>query len=242
MANPIVNSSTNNTGSAVANLVLTKPVNVVNGNLLVTTIFTSNTTINVTPGVTPPSGWTIVPNFPVRDTSGTIRAGIWVYWKIASNEPANYTWNFTDSGGQNVVADLFNITGAASSSPIDDGNGQINVSSSTCTAPSINGTNGDLLLDIFASRVGSTQTYTQPGGSHQDESNLSVGAISYSIDDENISSTGATGTRTSTLGTAAINYGALVTILSGPPAPPTQQGSRQNSQWDAATYDFGNLY
>lgn len=233
MPGPNVASKTNATTNGATSLVLNTPSPINNGDLMVVTIFTLSQTPSTTPGVTPPTGWTIANgNFPVRDTSGITRRGIWVYWKIASNEPASYTWNFTDPGGQAAVMDNLRITSAAASSPIDDANGQINASSSTCTAPSINGTANDILIDIFASGVGNTQTYTKPGGSNQDEVNLSATGISYSVCDEAISSTGATGTRTSTMGTASVSYGATVTILPGPLAPPNSQGGRPNSQWD----------
>ncbi|MFJ6085159.1 hypothetical protein ACIQI8_27500 [Streptomyces sp. NPDC092369] len=62
--------------------------------------------------VTTPSGWTVIPNFPVTNSNGTALAG---FYRVASSEPASYTVAF--STGKAIIA-ISSYRGVDNTTPI----------------------------------------------------------------------------------------------------------------------------
>ncbi len=82
------------------------PAGVSDGHFLLALIHVSGGSSAV---VTPPAGWTLYQ----RTNEGTTRAAL-IYYKVASSEPASYTWTFGSS--------LFRTGGIMAFSGVDTGN------------------------------------------------------------------------------------------------------------------------
>jgi hypothetical protein len=114
---PVVRSMSSsiysNTGSP--NTVATAPAGVVNGDILLATIFIG---APVAPSVTPPAGFTELSTSPtiVADASG-FDGHLHVYWKRAASESGTYTFTHAACGAQYL---MLAISGAITSGdPID---------------------------------------------------------------------------------------------------------------------------
>ncbi len=75
-------------------ITVTKPADVVNGQLMIAGIGYSGSIASNAITITAPAGWTLIEN-----SNAAISEGMAIYRKVASSEPANYTWSFTATSG-----------------------------------------------------------------------------------------------------------------------------------------------
>jgi hypothetical protein len=119
------NYDTSNT-APVQSWVMNKPSGVVDGDFLLMFIVQNNPLAFSST----PSGWTLIQDSRL-DHSG---ANAVTYYKIASSEPASYTWDYGATFSERTAACLVALTGGIYDEigQTEDGSG-----STTCTAPSV---------------------------------------------------------------------------------------------------------
>lgn len=195
-------------------LTLTKPANVVNGDMLVAYVQSQGIGTTAASGGIP-AGWTAA-HAPFASRAGGL---YYKYITSASAETATtYTWNFVNSGRINGV--MFRVVGASATNPIDVNGTELAQQTSTAAAvlPSVTttGTNSLLLAMLYwnNSTTTTTTTYTVATGMTDgmtsvspNTANLSGIDLQYQI----LGAPGATGTRTMTgTATPATSGGAMV--------------------------------
>ena len=197
-------SATPTSGTTV---VVSKPAGTIDGDVLVAMVSIRASS----PSITPPSGWTLVGS--VAGTSSGTVTGVWT--RVASSEPASYTWTSSNTITDAVGLILRYTPAAPTTAP-----GSVDATAqgslvSPAVAPSVSATgNNDRLICLFStgSTVGST-----PSGMTQRAAidNGLSGAWAY---DELLTAIGATGTRTWTGSGSGVGW--TVALLGN------QQGSR----------------
>lgn len=194
-------------GSGATTLVLSTPAGVVQNDLLLAQVTVRGGTDT---GITPPAGWSLV----LRTDSGTALAQA-LYSKVAgAAEPANHTWNFSQS--RKASGGIAAYAGVDSASPIDASAGQTNPPSASVTAPSVTTpTPNTMLVGLFGSAKGTT--FTPPPGMTERYDVASTGGgigsrTASEAADEPWAAAGATGTRTATAADSAENIGQLVAL------------------------------
>lgn len=208
MTTPVVASSTTNASAGTSTSAIgNRPSGVADGDWLLAVVVSGGTT--ATTVSSPPSGW----GSPVVNdiATGAFENRITAYLKIASSEPASWTWTLTAARDNTVH--VVRITGADTSG-VDAAASQVNGVSSSITAPSIAPAGSDdLLLGIF-SRGGSSAATITPPGSMTGVTDSVTGTLNQRtiIAREDLSASGATGTRVATASTGAVNVGALIAI------------------------------
>jgi fibronectin type 3 domain-containing protein len=198
-------------------LTLTRPSGTTTGDGLLAAIdVRSGTTI------TAPAGWALVRS----DSSGsTLKQSVYV--KVAgAGEPASYAWSF--SGSQSAAGSILAYAGVHASSPIAASGGGANPSSTSITAPSVTtGVTDTLLVGLFGTATNAT--ITQPSDMAE-QAEVAAGGkqkLASEAADAYRQAAGATGPRTATASSAAVNIGQLVALRPvGAPAggdtePPT---------------------
>lgn len=201
-------------GTLGADVVVNRPSGTADGDLLFAYCIATAGHV-----VTPPGAGVWV---PLASSVGT-NAAIWV--KVASSEPATYTFDVAGAGNTQVV--IVRVTGQHPSTPIDVSSGVS--STGNLVIPSVTPTGADRLLLQMVAKNGST-TFTGPGS--QAERYDDNTAFTCAGGDE-IVGAGATGTRTWTpaAGTTP-GVGFMVAIT---PAPPTTGGF-------TGGYDFSGTF
>jgi hypothetical protein len=157
------------------------------------------------PTITAPAGWTLVR----LDINGTVVRQA-VYYRVASSEPASYTWTFSSS--QAAAGGIAAFAGVDTATPIAAHGGQVNPSSTSITAPSITAGAGSMLLGIFG--TGPATAITPPAGmTERWEAKSTLGT--YKATSEAATELwggGATGVRVATAANAGANVGQLVAL------------------------------
>ena len=201
-------TGTGSTGAVSKQLLVNVPANVQANDLLIAEIAARGGTGLV---ITPPSGWTLIR----RDNSSSSVAQA-LYEHLVPNsppEPASYTWSFNNAN--DAAGGILAYIGASTVAPVDASNGQGNASSTSLTAPSVtvpSGHTSDLLVGLFS--IASSSTVTVPVGTTQRWSfHATGGGISVAASDLQLVSTGATGNKIATIGSAAANAGALLALF-----------------------------
>jgi hypothetical protein len=176
---------------------LNVPSGVSNGHVMLATAVYANGTLTV------PSGWTLV----------TSQGGFGVYRRVASGEPASYTWslNTTDSLATACIA----YSNVDTANPVDVSGSQSNGSSTSMTAPTVTTTIATDRLVFLGGAIGGSTTATAPG-SMTERADAGTGNANIYIADRALSSAGATGTYTATLAASRANIGALVALRPNP--------------------------
>jgi len=86
--------------SSPYNFVLNKPSGTVDGDILFTFICVYKTTVPVLDAV--PSGWNLI-----ASRSVSTNYHFFLYWKLASSEPASYTWSWTTTVKMRAVCSCY---------------------------------------------------------------------------------------------------------------------------------------
>jgi len=204
VANPTVRSSSVNSAASDSNPTALLPAGTANGDALYVGIYAGAASA---PGMNvAASGW----NFLNGQTSGL--GSMFVYWKIAASEPANWTWALT--GPANWIAQTIAVQNPGNAvTPTDVSGIQPNASSLNIGAPSITTTRAnDLLLGFFGIRSGTTIT---PDGAMTEVQDVASGAVvTLEAAWQAIAGIGATGTRTAVAASnAAASVGWLGAVL-----------------------------
>lgn len=185
--------------AAQTSLTLNRPTGTTDGDLLVAVINLASLST-----ITAPSGWVLV-----HDTQHSSGAGhVSTYYKVASSEPASWSWTFASSTCDGWVGAY---TGIKASDPFDASAHSHNLNAvSTITAPSIATTAANaLLIGVFVGGGARTGAPSAPMVERHEDSNGPFLLVA----DEVFAPIGATGTRTVTP-SAAINAGAQLIAFS----------------------------
>jgi len=197
-------AAASNSGN-VTTLTIDKPAGTVDGDIMVAAIG-----INGGSGVaitTVPTGWTLI-----RRTDNSTNVGLAVYWRVASSEGSSYDWVFDTrlkhSGG---ICTWYNND----ATPVDAENGQTTASSTDHAAPTITPTVSNCML-VASYVVGIAANWTADGAMTERVDEMSA-AIGLLMSDE-LWTSGATGTRTATAGSAAVGVTHMLALkpFSGP--------------------------
>ena len=168
---------------------ITKPVGVVDGDILLAHIYAEPDGH----AITAPSGWTLIVN--VENVPSDFRSA-W-YWKRATGEGSNYV--FTSTGSIWLGGAIAAYSGAiASGNPIDAfGSGNVGGSNTSAVATSITTTVANTLVVFGSHQFHLPPTLTPPAGmAERLDADLSYFA------DVSQAAAGATGSKTSTLSAA----------------------------------------
>jgi len=212
-----------------------KPTGTASGDLLLAIVFGASGAQNTYAS----TGWTkVVEGFQ----DATTDSGFALFWKAAGgSEPSTYDFSWSGSDNEDVGVLIMRISGADTTSPIDDYTIDVTFEFvSAPTVPSITTTVADCLA-IWASlaRQGNETYSAVPSGtasvaSYQSGNNYE--GIAYSVASETIASTGATGTRSfsSSLGqyvalSIAIAPGAGGATITGTGTPTTSATTASGS-------------
>lgn len=158
-----------------------------------------------------PVGFTAVTPF-IFDGSGINQSTNYIFWRqIVGGETAPYAVTFT--GGSNPFGTIVMMTlrGSSTLTFVSATNGTPSSGSTSAVAPSVSGTSGQGLVAAMA--TGDPTTMTTPTGMTAGTvglQNTNTGRLFF----ESLVATGATGTRTSTLGTSRSN-GSISILLDG---------------------------
>jgi len=170
--------------SAANSFSVNAPSGVTNGDLLVTVInFEKGSTevINLL------SGWTLL----IR-TNNTTNVGQAIYYKVANNEPASYTWTITQ--GSKTCIGVARISNASSSNILTNAS---TGSGTAVTAPTITtAVNNCLILAFYTNK--SSGTYTGVTTERWDDPNTASGIPSNMLATFEQVTAGATGDKTAT--------------------------------------------
>ncbi len=200
--------SSSNVAASASSVTLNKPTGTVDGDyLLAAFLISSGASVSAVP-----SGWT-------QDYTTAIGGAqrFYVYKKLASGEPASWSWTLSTSTGH--VGSCACVTDVDQSNPLNISGGQLNASSVNVVAPSITTTVANTLgVGFFATTV--SATFTAPGGMTEFD-DLAIGPNSIEGCYQTVAATGATGTRTAVATSAAANSGWFGAI-----APPTANASK----------------
>ena len=218
------NSTTASTAAATT-LAAAKPGNIADGDLLVAVAFSQFATGTVTSA---PAGWTLIPG-----TTFTAKTG-GVYYKAipsaAAEAPTSYSWTFSGSG--RVALDVFRVTGASLSNPVDAVGALAVQGVGNTTLPSVTAIAANTLLVGVAYWNNSTtavSTVTPGAGMTDGEQVASPTTGSTSGIDvayQQLTASGATGTRLFTTNpSAATSAGVMFTLAPQPAAAFTGSGT-----------------
>lgn len=183
---------------AVSGLTINRPANAAAGDVMIASIAVRPSTI----AVTPPAGWTLIRQVPQPNANSSVLS---TYYRVAgAAEPASYTWTFGGGAHTGAVGGIAGFSGVDTTTPIDDENGVATASSVNHAAPSVATTQSDGML-VTVHELTSSRTWTPPGGMTEavDIASLTpnnAGGISMEMNYEPRPATGATGTRTASVG------------------------------------------
>jgi RHS repeat-associated protein len=240
-------TATNATGSATS-LSITKPANTAANDTLVAVIAVRNGasgSVNVTG-----TGWT-----PVGAVANGSAMKLFTFTKLAAGE-ASYT--FTISPAAAAAGAVAAYGGVSTTVPRDGENNLAYPSNTTVKAPSVTTTAAnDVLIGGFGTAA--STTFSSPGGSgsltvRAQQSQGGSTKISVALADLALAAPGATGEKTLTAGSAALNAGQQValrpagaeppdTVLPGAPGTPVATPAAGPVQvgltWPAGTDNVG---
>lgn len=202
-------SAANASGGA-ATLVLNKPSGTIAGSFLLAAV-----TVDGGSGtsITAPSGWNLV-----RRTNNGTNVGVATYSKFASAaEPSTYSFALTTA---RATGGIIRYSGVDTGTPIDVSNGATGGSGTAVSAPTIStATANTALIAIWATDAGTSFSGTPSGYSERfDQSNSNAAGPTVALATSSQASTGATGSKTSTAGVAAV-WAAQQLALRAVPGP-----------------------
>lgn len=188
-----------NPGFATNALTLNVPTYVANDILIAQIVIDS-----ASPAITPPAGWTAIGSL-----TASTNISMLTYWRVAGSEPASYTWNFGVTAGNCGIMSAW--SGCDTGTPVNAHGEQANASSATCTAPSIT-TTVDGCQVLFIGCYKNKETWAPPTGWILEAGLGGTLEPTAGLADATQSTHGATGSKFTTLGTAANNIGQLVAL------------------------------
>lgn len=143
----------NAAGATAGNLVVNVPSGVANGHLLIACVFKADDGVHT---LTAPAGWTLIGS---ADASANIQSKM--YYRVASSEPANYTWTISAAGIWGVSQLAF--SGVDTSSPINASASNSSTTTDPYSCPNLTTTLATNVISFGASRDDSTTEVTHTG-------------------------------------------------------------------------------
>jgi len=209
-------NSTTASSAAATTLAAAKPGNVADGDLLVAVAFSQFATGTVTSA---PAGWTLI-----AGTTFTAKTG-GVYYKAipsaAAETATTYSWTFSGSG--RIALDVFRVTGANLSAPVDAVGALAVQGVGNTTLPSVTAVAANTMLVGAAYWNNSTTAVSvfTPGAGMTDGEQVAsptTGATSgIDVAYQQLNASGATGTRLFTTSpAAATSAGVMFTLAPRP--------------------------
>ncbi|MDF9748645.1 glycerophosphodiester phosphodiesterase family protein [Arthrobacter sp. ES3-54] len=239
-------NSTTASAAAASTLSVAKPANVADGDLLVAVAFSQFATGTVTSA---PAGWTLIPG-----TTFTAKSG-GVYYKAipsaAAEAATNYSWTFSGSG--RIALDVFRVTGASQSNPVDAVGTMAVQGVGNTTIPSVTAVAANALLVGVAywNNSNTTVSVVTPGAGMTDGEQVAsptTGSTSgIDVAYQQLNTAGATGTRLFTFNpAAATSAGVMFTLAPQPVANFTGSGTltvtgKANTSGSVALTGAGSL-
>ncbi len=217
----VYRDSETDTSSGATTVTLTRPDGAQYGDLMLAALAFAGGS-NVT--ITPPSGWELV-----LRTNDTTVGGVAVYQKryVATDTATSYAFTLSTSSAH--ASALLVYGGADQVRAVDISGGQANASSANCVAPSVTTTVSNALLVKLASAAAGTVTATPPAG-FTERVDTTGGAVSLAVSDDDQTTLGASGTKTTVLSSAQANIGQLVALA--PSQLNTYTQVRDEGNWD----------
>jgi hypothetical protein len=208
-------ADTNSGGSLVSSLQVNVPVGTITNDVMVALVVVGPSA-GFLPTITAPIGWTSI-RTDTDPGNNTLKQQLW--YRVANSEPANYTWTFSLS--VKAAGAIVTYANANTGGPIDDKAGQGNASSTSVTAPGVTTTkDSDTLLFLGSTNAG--QAVSAPFGESQRVSN-GTNTPGLGVGDDLLGNAGATGNRTGSTNTAAVNIGQLVALVAANSFDPYNQ-------------------
>lgn len=140
-------TATNATGTA-SSLTINKPTGTVNGDVVAIAVFANNVAFS-TATITPPAGFTAGPS-----AGGTTNGTLSLFYKVASGEPASYTFTIAN-GFNDSAAAAQSFTNVSNATP-NDGTGGINIDGASGTTHTTPSATPSLLNDCVIVAFGNT--------------------------------------------------------------------------------------
>lgn len=192
-------------GGTGAGITLTKPAGVADGHLLVAVTYIDDSSRTWTG----PAGWNTSASYIASNPGGVgVGHNTQVWWKIASGEPASWTWTPSSSGFRNVAVAAF--TGGTGNTTMVDvagtaGQGDAISPDSSQTAPSVTTlTANDLVIFAYSNQSGAN-----PAALTGFATSLAVADVGLTIGSATNASASATGTTAPNGGVGTDNYAAI---------------------------------
>lgn len=212
-------------GSNVTSITINKPSNITDLDLLVAVIYHRNASATLSG----PAGWTWAKQEPGNGTFGLAYKAI---PSAASESATNYAFSTSAAAGR-MVGGVVRVTGADLINPLDvAGTTSVFTGTTSLVLPSLNaGQGGCLLLALETNNAGATvATFTaDPAMGGVTQLNVATtdltGTCNLQLAQQQLASSGATGTRTATMSPAANNSGGFMVTIAPPPGrgtPPLQ--------------------
>lgn len=143
-------TQSNAANNVAGNLVVNVPTGVQDGDVIVAFVYKA---VNATHSLTAPGGWTQI---GTNQDSTNIQASAW--WRIASSEPASYTWTISSTGIWGVCQVAFR--GAHPTSPIHTSAQNASTTTDPYSCPNVTTTVQCNILSFGASRDDSVTEVT----------------------------------------------------------------------------------
>lgn len=214
MAVAFVNIASANTGAAGTSLACNVPGSTANGDVMIAALSCYDN-----PGTITFTGWTFIRS----DTQATPGTRCYLYYRVASSEPASYTPSWTNS--VEVVLTIATYSGVNTTSPIEAHTGRGQTSTVSVTANGVSSGKGSKALVTVHSIRGNAagRTFTEPAGMterNDRNSGLTSSDVGQEFCDEIITGSGAaTGTRVATASgttTNSSNVGQAILLAADP--------------------------
>ncbi|MGW0795914.1 hypothetical protein [Streptomyces sp. NPDC002692] len=206
-----------NSSISTSSLACNVPTGTANGDVMVAIISRASSSATVST----PSGWTVIPGFPVQNTNGTTLCG---FYKVASSEPASYTWS---GSAQKWCIATMSYRGVDTGSPINVSSAAVDTTNRAAHAsPSITTTVANCWIVAGYGDRGSTSasTWSTPSGLTSRSGSLTTTGTSdnsLATFDTNAGQTAGAYTYSSTA-SASQSTACMCTVALAPAGPPPQ--------------------
>lgn len=217
--------------AATTSLTMTGPATVSAGDALALIVIASAGQGDAVSSVAPPSGFALSGSFYVPSTSTAEQPAVGAYLKAATSADAAGSQSYTvgcDNSTYGYTLLMLAVAGASGSAAVTPTGGFSSTAGTSISAPTINGTSGDMLVTVHsqATTSGSATTCSTPTGMTAAGTFVSTtyyprGVVAYQV----LSATGATGAKAATSSLSKIWSALSFTLAAGsavvaaPPRP-----------------------
>ncbi len=154
----LINSATVTGSTAGTSVVINKPTNTADGDVMVAVVALNDDAATVS---TAPTGWAQLANVQQAGGNNNKDGRMYVYWKLAASEGTNYTWSLGSS--VKYLGGIFSFRNVNPTSSIHLDNEQATASATTHSTPSLDVTQYNTMLVTFHLMT-EGNTWTPPTG------------------------------------------------------------------------------